>query len=295
MAMAVIALEIERDVGWLRLDRPDKANAYDEALLAELEAGLERCAATPGLRAVVIASTGRHFQAGADIDWLAAAASAPPEAAYRASMATTRAMQRLMGFPLPTIARVDGACFGGGVGLVAACDIALASSRAQFALTEIRLGVAPTPIVTVLAQAIGLRAARRYALTGERFDAEEARRIGLVHEVVAAEALEARLEALLAAIRAGAPGAIALTKRALLAANGALLDEREMALLAHESWMQRSSAEGREGIAAFRARRPPPWLGETPDGGSFPVSLESRSHETSPPDPPAPPRHRPHG
>lgn len=259
--MAVIALEIEGDVGWLRLDRPEKANAYDEALLAELEAGLERCAATPGLRAVVIASTGRHFQAGADIDWLAAAASAPPEAAYRASMATTRAMQRLMGFPLPTIARVDGACFGGGVGLVAACDIALASSRAQFALTEIRLGVAPTPIVTVLAQAIGLRAARRYALTGERFDAEEARRIGLVHEVVAAEALDARLDALLAAIRAGAPGAIALTKRALLAANGALLDEREMALLAHESWMQRSSAEGREGIAAFRARRPPPWLG----------------------------------
>jgi len=257
--MAAVEIHITGDVARLILNRPERGNAYDEALLGELETALERLATEPALRAVVITGAGRHFQAGADIDWLAATAEAPPEAAFRAAMATTRTMQRLLAFPLPTLALIDGACFGGGVGLVAACDIALASSRAVFALTEVRLGVAPTPIASLLVATIGLRAARRYALSGERFDAEEALRIGLVHEVLAPEALAGRAETLLAELRAGAPGAIALTKRALLASPHALLDAREMALLAHESWMQRSSAEGRAGIAAFRARRPAPW------------------------------------
>jgi methylglutaconyl-CoA hydratase len=168
-------------------------------------------------------------------------------------------MQLLNEFPHPTLALVQGACFGGGAGLACCADIVLASEAAVFGITEVRVGVAPTPISPQLAQAIGLRHARRYALTGERFDAAEALRIGLVHEVVPARALEARAEAMLDEVLAAGPEAQTMTKASLLGANGALLDARQMAMLAHEGWTQRASAEGREGIAAFLGRRRPAW------------------------------------
>jgi methylglutaconyl-CoA hydratase len=174
-------------------------------------------------------------------------------------MATTRTMQMLNEFPKPTIALVHGACFGGGCGLVCCTDVALATPAAIFGLTEVRVGVAPTPISTHMVHAMGLRHTRRYALTGERFGAEEALRIGLVHEVVPADRLETRLAEILDAVFLSAPGAIAVTKASFLAANGLTLDESSMALLAHESWMQRASAEGREGLEAFQAKRKPDW------------------------------------
>lgn len=248
-----------RGIATVTLNRPERGNAYDEAMLAALADGLERLAADPAVRAVVIRGAGRHFQAGADIDWLARAARYPPEQAFAASMATTRTLQLLNELPKPTIAIVHGACFGGGCGLVCCVDVALATPAAQFGLTEVRVGVAPTPISTHMVHAMGLRQTRRYALTGERFDAAEALRIGLVHEVVSEGAIAARLADVLDAIRLGAPGAIATTKRSFLAANGLLLDARAMAMLAHESWMQRASAEGIEGTAAFRGRRRPAW------------------------------------
>jgi methylglutaconyl-CoA hydratase len=248
-----------RGIATVTLNRPQRGNAYDEDLLAALIEGLESLAARPDLRAVVIRGAGKHFQAGADIDWLARASAYPPEQAFAASMATTRAMQLLNEFPHPTLAVVHGACFGGGCGLVCCADVALATPAAVFGLTEVRVGVAPSPISTHMVQAMGLRHTRRYALTGERFDAEEALRIGLIHEIIDEAALEARIEAILDAILLGAPGAITATKRSFLGANGLTLDARAMALLAHESWMQRNSAEGREGTAAHRARRKPAW------------------------------------
>ena len=157
---------------------------------------------------------------------------------------------------------IHGACFGGGVGIACCVDVALATPDALFAISEVRHGIAPTPISTHMVNAIGLRQTRRYALTGERFGAEEAARIGLVHEVVAADQMEARLAEVLEAILLGAPGAIARTKLSMLGANGLLLDEREVELLAHEGWMQRQSAEGREGTAAFREKRRPGWYKE---------------------------------
>ncbi|MBC7635030.1 MAG: enoyl-CoA hydratase/isomerase family protein, partial [Acetobacteraceae bacterium] len=172
---------------------------------------------------------------------------------------TTVAMARLNEFPKPTIAVIQGACFGGGCGIVCCVDVALATPAAVFGITEVRVGVTPSPISTHMVNAIGMRQARRYAITGERFDATEALRIGLVHEVVAVDAIEARLAAVLDAIFLSAPGAVAVTKQSILAANGLMLDERQIDMLSHEGWMQRSSAEGLEGTAAFREKRRAGW------------------------------------
>jgi methylglutaconyl-CoA hydratase len=250
-----------RGIATVTLNRPRVGNAYDAALLEALIAGLADLARDASLRALVLRGAGRHFAAGADLDWLAEVAEYPPEHAFQASLTTATAMQRLNEFPRPTIAVIQGACFGGGCGLACCVDVALAVPEAVFGLTEVRVGVAPTPISTQMVQAMGVRHARRYAVTGERFGAAEALRIGLVHEVVPAAEMEARLEAILGEVLRAAPGAAAVTKASLLGANGLTLNAREMALLAHEGWMQRASAEGKEGLRAFREKRPPAWCG----------------------------------
>ena len=248
-----------RGIVTVTLNRPQVANAYNEALLRALVAGLEGLRADAGVRALVVRGAGRHFAAGADINWLAEVAGYAPERAYQCSLATTVAMQTLNEFPRPTFAVIQGACFGGGAGIACCVDVALATPAAIFGLTEVRVGVAPTPISTHMVHAMGLRQTRRYALTGERFGAEAALRLGLVHEVLPADAIEARLEAILDETLLAAPGAVAVTKASFLGANGLTLDARQMALLAHEGWMQRASAEGREGLAAFREKRRPTW------------------------------------
>jgi methylglutaconyl-CoA hydratase len=248
-----------RGVATLTLNRPAVANAYDEDLLRALTAELERIAADESLRALVIRGAGKHFQAGADINWLNRLSRQGPEENHTASVVTVRFSKTLNELPKPTIAVIHGACFGGGVGIACCVDVALATPDALFAISEVRHGIAPTPISTHMVNAIGLRQTRRYALTGERFGAAEAARIGLVHEVVSADQMEARVAEVLEAILLGAPGAIARTKLSMLGANDLLLDEREVELLAHEGWMQRQSAEGREGTAAFREKRRPGW------------------------------------
>jgi len=259
MADPVLLSIDARGIATATLNRPEKGNAYDEEMLGALIAGLDRLAADPSVRALVLRGAGKHFQAGADLDWLARAAGYGPEQAHAASMATTTAMQKLNEFPRPTLALVHGACFGGGVGVLCCVDVAIATTEAVFGITEVRVGVAPTPISTHMVHAMGLRHTRRYALTGERFDAAEALRIGLVHEVVAPARAEARLAEIIDQTMLSSPSAIAVTKDSFLGANGLKLSAREMALLAHESWMQRASAEGREGLAAFRERRRPAW------------------------------------
>jgi methylglutaconyl-CoA hydratase len=258
--MSLVLLETDANgVATATLNRPEVGNAYNEELLQELIAGLERLAGDGSVRCLVVRGAGKHFQAGADINWLGRATAYPPEQNYAASMATTHAMQMLNEFPKPTIALVHGACFGGGCGLVCCVDVAFATPDAIFGLTEVRVGVAPTPISTHMVHAMGLRHTRRYALTGERFGAAEAVRIGLVHEIVPAESMDAKLAGVVDAILLGAPTAIAVTKRSFLGANGLLLDERQMSLLAHESWTQRHSPEAQEGTAAFREKRKPSW------------------------------------
>ncbi len=255
-----VILEIDgRGVATATLNRPEVGNAYNEDMLDALIAGVERLATDKAVRCLVLRGAGKHFQAGADINWLGEVAGYSAERGYQAAMATTRACKLLNEFPKPTIALIRGACFGGGCGIVCCIDVALATPEAIFGLTEVRVGVAPTPISTHMVHAMGLRHTRRYAVIGERFDAAEACRIGLVHEIVAAEQIEAKLAAVLEAVFLGAPGAIAATKRSFLGANGLTLDERQMSMLAHESWTQRASPEGREGTGAFRDKRTPAW------------------------------------
>jgi len=254
----LLAVDV-RGIATLTLNRPDVANAYDEDLLRGLTAALQRLGGDDAVRAVVIRGAGKHFQAGADINWLNRLSHRGPEENYTASVVTVRFSRTLNELPKPTIAVIHGACFGGGVGIACCVDVALSTPDAIFAISEVRHGIAPTPISTYMVDAIGVRQTRRYALTGERFGAEEAQRIGLVHEVVAAERMEARVAEVLDAIMLGAPGAIAKTKLSALGANGLLLDERDVALLAHEGWMQRQSSEGQEGTAAFREKRRPAW------------------------------------
>ena len=254
----------DRGVATLTLNRPEVANAYDEALLRALTAAFQGLADDATVRALVIRGAGRHFQAGADINWLNRLSRQGPEENYAASGATVRFSKVLNELAKPTIAVVQGACFGGGCGIACCVDMALATPDAIFGISEVRHGIAPTPISTHMVNAIGIRQARRYALTGERFGADEALRIGLVHEIVPEQRMEARLAEVLDAIILSAPGAIARTKLSMLGANGMLLDEREAELLAHEGWMQRQSPEGREGTSAFREKRRPNWYRPTP-------------------------------
>ncbi|MDR3533390.1 MAG: enoyl-CoA hydratase-related protein [Rhodopila sp.] len=260
MTEPVVLLSTDaRGVATVTLNRPEVGNAYNAAMLDALIQGLTDLAADPAVRCLVIRGAGKHFQAGADIRWLGEVAHYPPAENYAASIATTRAMQLLNEFPKPTIALVHGACFGGGVGIVCCVDVAFATPDSQFGITEIRVGVAPTPISTHMVNAIGLRQTRRYALTGERFDAKEAERIGLIHEVVPDVEMEAKLALVVDAVFLGSPTAIAMTKSSFLGANGLMLDERQISMLAHEGWTQRHSPEGREGTTAFREKRKPSW------------------------------------
>jgi methylglutaconyl-CoA hydratase len=260
MTQAPVLLSTDaRGVATVTLNRPEVGNAYNAAMLDALIQGLIALATDPKVRCLVIKGAGKHFQAGADIRWLGEVAAYPPPENYAASIATTKAMQLLNEFPKPTIALVHGACFGGGVGIVCCVDVAFATPDSQFGITEIRVGVAPTPISTHMVNAIGLRHTRRYALTGERFDASEAERIGLIHEVVPEPEMEAKLAAVLDAVFLGSPTAIAMTKSSVLGANDLLLDERQVSMLAHEGWTQRASPEGHEGTTAFREKRTPSW------------------------------------
>ncbi|MSP02935.1 MAG: enoyl-CoA hydratase [Acetobacteraceae bacterium] len=260
MSGDVVLLTVDkRGVATVTLNRPEVGNAYNAAMLDGLIGGLERLAKDTSVRCLVIRGAGRHFQVGADISWLNEVAHYPPAGNFAASMATTRAMTLLNEFPKPTIALVHGACFGGGIGIVCCVDVAFATPDSLFGITEVRVGVSPAPISTHMVNAIGLRHTRRYALTGERFDAREAERIGLVHEVVPEADMEPKLAAVLDAIFLSGPDAIAITKRSFLGANGLLLDERQMTLLSHEGWTQRASPEGHEGTSAFREKRRPAW------------------------------------
>jgi methylglutaconyl-CoA hydratase len=254
--MALVLLDIDpRGVATATLNRPEVGNAYNEELLAELIAGVERLALDPTVRCLVLRGAGKHFQAGADVTWLGRATHYPPEQNYAASMATTRAMQRLNEFPKPTIALVHGACFGGGCGMVCCVDVAFATPDAVFGLTEVRVGVAPTPISTQMVHAMGLPlCANRRAVRRRRSGSHRA---GARDRHSRCDGSEAHRD-IGCNIPRGA-GAIAVTKRSFLGANGLLLNERQMSLLAHESWIQRQGPEGHEGTTAFREKRRPSW------------------------------------
>jgi methylglutaconyl-CoA hydratase len=211
------------------------------------------------LRAIVIAGQGKNFQAGADVKWLDSVRRSSPAENLRASRMTAEAVQRLNLLPVPTVALVQGFCFGGGTGIISACDIVIAADNANFSIAEVRVGVAGTIIVPQLNDAIGLRQVRRYALTGERFDAAEARRIGLVHEVVPLAELTTAGERIVGQLLASGPDAIAQTKICALRSAWSHLDAAEFSALIEAHSAKRQSAEAAEGLGAFVEKRPPRW------------------------------------
>lgn len=254
-----------RGVVTLTLNRPDVNNAYDEALIDAVLQALDALACAEAPRAVVVQANGRHFQAGADLGWLARVAAESAQANVRASRRTAELVHRLNTLPIPTIALVQGACFGGGTGIVAACDVVVAASNAIFAIAESRWGLIANIIVPQLADAIGVRQLRRYALTGERFDAAQALRIGLVHEVVPPAALVDTGARIVDHLLQNAPEATAQTKAAILEQAHGDLSTQSFARLVAQHAARRQSDEAAEGFASFREKRAGRWYPGKPE------------------------------
>lgn len=246
-----------RGVTTLALDRPARRNALDADVIAELHAALDACVG--GTRALVLAGTGRSFCAGADLAWMRASADLPPAENLREAQALSDMLHALDTLPCPTIARVHGAAIGGGAGLVACCDIAVASDSARFGFSEVRLGLIPATISPFVVAAIGGRRARRWFQSGERFDAPEALRMGLVHDVCPDDELDVRVEAHVAALLAGGPEAQAASKRLIADIAGRPIDAALRADTVRRLADVRAGDEAREGLSAFLDKREPSW------------------------------------
>lgn len=251
----------QRGVATVTLNRPAVNNAYDGALIGGLLSAMDELAGQSMLRAVVLKGRGKHFQAGADLGWINAVRPRSPDENEAASRATFEAVQRLNRLPVPIVALVQGACFGGGTGVIAACDVVIAAENSLFSITEVRWGLTAAIIVPQLCDAIGVRQVRRYALTGERFGAEEARRIGLVHEVVSLAGLEAAGAKVIEQLLANAPAALAETKRLALesAFGGMTLDDPAWSRLVRMHAAKRQTGEAAEGLASFAEKRAARW------------------------------------
>jgi methylglutaconyl-CoA hydratase len=248
----------KRGVAYATLNRPDVYNAYNGELIAAMLAAFDRLGSA-SLRALVIAGKGRNFQAGADVKWLDAVRRSSPQDNLRASRMTAEVIQRLNKLPIPTVALVQGACFGGGTGIIAACDVVIAADNATFSIAEVRIGVAGTIIIPQLNDAIGVRQVRRYALTAERFDVKEAHRIGLVHEIVPLAELPAAGERIVGHLLANGPEAVAQTKACALRSAWSNFGEDAFSELIESHAIRRQSDEAAEGFASFIEKRPPRW------------------------------------
>jgi len=247
-------------IATLTLDRPDVHNAFDDVLIAELTAALRRLDDDAAVRVVVLAANGRSFSAGADLQWMKRMAGFSEAENLRDALHLAELMHVLDRMHKPTIARVQGAAFGGGVGLVACCDMAVAAREAVFCLSEVRLGLIPAVISPYVVRAMGQRAARRYFLTAERFGPGEAMRLGLVSEVVEPADLDATIATLTSHLLKGGPHAIAASKDLIAAVSDRPVDTPVMEDTARRIAQTRAGAEGREGVAAFLDKRGAAWI-----------------------------------
>lgn len=253
---------IQRDggVATLTLNRPERHNAFDDTLISALTSALRELANDDTVRVVVLAGSGKSFSAGADLHWMRRMASYTRAENETDALALAELMETLDGLPKPTVARVHGAAFGGGVGLVACCDIAIAAETASFCLSEVKLGLIPAAISPYVVKAMGEQQARRYFVTAERFSAAEAQRIGLVHECVAPDALDDRVQAVLQAMAGNGPEAMAAAKALARSVGRGPVDRAMIEETARRIAAIRVGAEGQEGITAFLEKRKPSWL-----------------------------------
>lgn len=250
----------DRGIARVTLTRPEVHNALNDTLIAELTAALSGLGSDRRVRAVVLSAKGRSFSAGADLNWMQRMARNTEEENLADARALAELMRVLNTLPKPTMALVQGPALGGGVGLVACCDIAISAVTAHFSLSEVKLGLIPAVIAPYVIAAMGERAARRYFLTAERFTAPDALALGLVHMVVPDEALEDAGEKTIREILRGGPKAQVAAKDLIFSVSGRRRDERLIEDTAARIARVRASAEGREGIAAFLEKRKPKWI-----------------------------------
>ncbi|BAT57667.1 hydroxycinnamoyl-CoA hydratase-lyase [Variibacter gotjawalensis] len=248
-----------KGVAHVSFNRPDVNNAYNGELIEGVLEALDTLSNTEGLRAVLLTGNGKHFQAGADLKWINEVRNADLAENVRVSRATADAVRLLNLAPVPTVALVQGGCFGGGTGIVSACDVVIAADNAMFSIAEVRWGLTAAIIIPQLNDAIGVRQVRRYALTGERFDADTARRIGLVHEVVPLGELEAAGHRIIDHLLQNGPEAIADTKSLILEGAFADIPNESYNELVESHAAKRQSEEAAEGLLSFKEKRAARW------------------------------------
>jgi methylglutaconyl-CoA hydratase len=258
-----LLIDINGGIARFTLNRPDVHNAFDEVVIAELRDAYDRAAADTAVRAIVLHAAGKSFSSGGDLNWMKRMAGFSHEENLADARSLAGLMRAIDCSPKPTLARVQGSVFAGALGMIACSDIAIAVPEAEFAVTEVRVGLIPAVISPYLVRAIGVRQVRRWFLTAERFSAVQAQSMGLIHEVVSADQLDAAITRTLDALLKAGPASLAATK-ALVAAVDRPLDEGVIDETAARIAAIRASDEGREGVTAFLEKRKPSWLAAKP-------------------------------
>jgi methylglutaconyl-CoA hydratase len=258
--MKHLTLSFERGVETVTLNRPEVRNAFNDEVIAELTAVFGELAKRDEVRCIVLAGNGPAFCAGADLNWMKRMAGYTREENLEDASKLARMLEVLFHCPKPTIAKVQGDVYAGGTGLVAACDIAVSVDTAQYCLSEVKLGLIPATISPYVIRAMGARASHRYFLTAERFGAAEAQRIGFVHEVVQAEALDAKTAEIAQALVCAGPEAVKACKKLLHDVAGHEITAGLVRRTVEGIADIRASDEGREGIQSFLGKRKPNWL-----------------------------------
>lgn len=255
-----LELSFGNGVATVTLNRPELRNAFNDEVIAELTAVLFELEKRAEVRCIVLAGNGPAFCAGADLNWMKRIAGYSRDENLTDASGLARMLEQLYRMPKPTIARVHGDTYAGGIGLVSACDIAIAAEPAQFCLSEVKLGLIPATISPYVIRAMGARMAHRYFLTAERFGAVEAQRIGLVHEVVAADALDGKVAEVARSLVTAGPEAVKACKKLLHDVAGHAIDAGLVRRTVEAIADIRASDEGREGVQSFLAKRKPNWL-----------------------------------
>lgn len=260
MTYDTLLVTVADKVATVTLNRPDLRNAFNEGAIAELARVFDELGRNDAVRAIVLAANGPSFCAGADLNWMKKMAGYSHDENEADAMRLAEMLRTIYLCPKPTVARVQGDCYAGGMGLVAACDIVVASEAAGFCLSEVKLGLIPATISPYVIKAMGEQAARRYFITAERFDAAEAQRIGVAHAVVAPEALDATVAGIVKALVNNSPHAVRQAKTLVREIVGQPVDDALLRDTAGRIAAIRASTEGREGVASFLEKRKPTWI-----------------------------------
>jgi methylglutaconyl-CoA hydratase len=260
MTFQTIETQIQQSVAIIWLNRPDVRNALNDVMIAELSEAVAAAIEDDDIRAIVLAGRGKAFCAGGDLNWMRKAKDMTPEQAVADSMQLASLLQMIYESPKPTLARVQGSAFAGAMGLVAACDVAIAAHFTKFCLSEVKLGLIPAMISPYVIKAMGERQARRYFLSAEVFDAAEAYRIGFVHDLCPEEELDASVNEMLGALLLGAPEALNKAKQLIRDVQGQEISTALAKDTANRIAQCRASDEAQEGIAAFFEKRKPSWV-----------------------------------